>query len=100
MINQLKALKNNDGLTLKKYKSVSYKTGFQVADYGVECRTVEEAASAIKDMNGSCGVWYSNGIYYIDHSFRVKTKKEGLKIGREHQQISILKWSDMSLVYC
>ena len=30
----------------------------------------------------------------------VKTKKEALTIGRAYQQISILKWSDMSLVYC
>lgn len=100
MYELLKALKNNDGLTLKDNKVVTYKTGYQVADYGIERKTLKAAVKAIIKMNGNCGVWYSEGIYYIDHSFRVKTKKEALKIGKEHNQISILKWSDMSLVYC
>ncbi len=96
----LKALKNNDGLTLKDGKAITYKTGYQVADYGIECKTLEEAEKAIAEMNGTCGIWFSDGTYYIDHSFRVNTKKEALKIGRENNQISVLKWSDMSLVYC
>lgn len=96
----LTALKENDGFTIKKAKPIKYKTGYQVADYGVECYTIEEAEKAIKDYNGTCGVWYSEKIYYVDHSFRVKTKKEALKIGKEYNQISVLKWSDMSLVYC
>lgn len=96
----LEMLRNNDGLTLKGYKAITYKTGWQVADYGVECKTIEAAEAAIAEMQGNCGVWYSEGIYYIDHSFRVKTKKEALAIGRAHNQISILKWSNISLVYC
>ena len=96
----LKALKDNDGLTIKNGRSIQYKTGYQVADYGVERKTIKGAANAIARMNGNCGVWYSNGVYYIDHSFRVKTKREAMEIGRKHNQISVLKWSDMSLVYC
>ena len=99
MYELLKALKNNDGLTLKAGKAVSYKSGYQVADYGVERKTLKAAVRAVEKMEGSCGVWYSEGIYYIDHSFRVKTKKEALRIGKEHNQISVLKWSNMSLVY-
>lgn len=100
MLEMLKALKDNDGLTIKNGRSIQYKTGYQVADYGVERKTIKGAANAIARMNGNCGVWYSNGIYYIDHSFRVKTKREAIEIGRKHNQISVLKWSDMSLVYC
>lgn len=100
MINALKALKNNDGMTLKNNKAINYKTGWQVADYGKECRTPEDAAKIIDEMGGNCGVWYSDGIYYVDHSMHVKTKKEALTIGRMHNQISILKWANMSLVYC
>ena len=96
----LEGLKNNDGLTLKHGRAVTYKTGWQVADHGVECTTIEAAETAITEMKGNCGVWFSDGIYYIDHSFRVKTKREALRIGREHNQISILKWANMSLVYC
>ena len=100
MLEMLKALKDNDGLTIKNGRSIQYKTGYQVADYGVERKTIKGAANAIARMNGNCGVWYSNGVYYIDHSFRVKTKREAMEIGRKYNQISVLKWSDMSLVYC
>ena len=100
VIEQLANLNNLDGLTLKGYQAITYKTGWQVADTGVQCYTLQEAVMAIAKYNGSCGVWLENGIYYIDHSFRVKTKREALAIGRAHSQISILKWSDMSLVYC
>ena len=100
MKKMLQALRNNDGLTLRGYKSITYKTGYQVADCGIEAATVEAAVAAVESYNGNCGIWYSDGIYYVDHSFRIKTKKEALTIGRAHQQISILKWSDMSLVYC
>lgn len=100
MLEKLMALAENDGMTLKNWNSIQYKTGWQVADYGVECKTAKEALKAIENMNGNCGVWYEKGIYYIDHSFRVKTKKEAMKIGKKHNQISVLKWSNMSLVYC
>lgn len=93
-------LKESEGLTIKNYQSITYKTGWQVADYGVECTTVQEAVIAVNKYDGNCGVWYEKGVYYIDHSFRVKTKKEALAIGKAHNQISVLKWSNMSLVYC
>lgn len=100
VIEQLVNLKNTEGMTIKNYQSITYKSGWQVADYGVECDNVQDAAIAITKYKGNCGVWLENGIYYIDHSFRVNTKKEALEIGRAHNQISILKWSNMSLVYC
>ncbi len=100
MKEKLEALKNNDGMTLKDYKEITYKTGYQVADYGVECCNVQEALQAVQDMNGNCGIWYSDGIYYVDHSYRVNTKKQALADGKKYNQISVLKWADMSLVYC
>ena len=99
-IRSLQKLSENDGLTLKNGKKISYKSGYQVATEGVECRTPREAIVAVKKFCGNCGVWFSNGIYYIDKSHRISTKTEALKVGRENKQISILKWKDMSLVYC
>ena len=99
-IRSIRKLQENDGITLKGGKPVTYKTGYQVADYGLECTTAEAAIQAVRNYKGNCGIWYSEGIYYIDHSFRISTKKQALAIGREHNQISILKWADMSLVYC
>ena len=99
-INDLKALRDNDGMTLKKGEKINYSTGFQVADHGFELKDAEEAYKAIKDMDGNCGVWYSDGIYYIDHSFRVKSLKRALAIGRAHKQISIFGWKKKNLIFC
>lgn len=99
-IRTLKGLKENDGLTLKNGIKITFKTGYQVATEGIETKDPREAMTAIKRYNGNCGIWYSEGIYYIDKSHRISTKKEALRVGRECKQISILKWKDMSLVYC
>lgn len=99
-IRTLKKLKNDDGLTLKNGKPIRYKSGWQVATEGFETKDIREAMKMIKDYKGNCGIWFSNGIYYIDKSHRVNTKREAMKIGRECNQISVLKWSNMSLAYC
>jgi len=99
-IRTIKGLKNDDGLTLKNGKRVTYKTGYQVATEGIETADAREAINAVKAYKGNCGVWFSNGVYYIDKSHRESTKKSALAVGRACNQISILKWTDMSLVYC
>lgn len=99
-IEKIVNLKESEGLTIKNYRAITYKSGWQVADHGIECHSAQEAVEAVTKFKGTCGVWLEKGIYYIDHSFRVNTKKEALAIGRAHNQISILKWSNMSLVYC
>ena len=99
-LNTLYNLKNNDGLTLRKGESVTYKTGWQVATEGVETKSAKEAFAAITKYGFTCGVWFADGVYYIDKSKRVDTKKEALEIGRACKQISILGWRKMNLVYC
>lgn len=99
-IRTIHKLANNDGLTLKKCKIITYKTGWQVATEGIETRDAREAINAVKAYNGDCGIWYSEGIYYIDKSKRVNTKHEALEIGRACNQISILSWRNMGLAYC
>lgn len=99
-IRSINKLANNDGLTLKAGKPISYKSGWQVATEGVECRTAREAINAVKAYKGNCGVWYSEGIYYVDKSHRVNTKREAMTIGKACNQISVLRWRDMGLAYC
>lgn len=99
-IRTLRKLQNNDGLTLKKGKPISYKSGWQVATEGVETTDITEAMKAIKSYCGDCGIWFSEGVWYIDKSRRISTKQEALRLGRNCNQISILKWATMELVYC
>lgn len=99
-VRTIRKLHNNDGLTLKNGRIITYKTGWQVADYGLEARTAEEAIKIVKQYGGNCGIWFSDGIYYIDHSFRISTKAQALKIGRQYSQISIWGWKTQKLAYC
>ena len=99
-IRSILKLKDNDGLTLKKGQRVTFKTGYQVATEGIETRDPREAINAVKAYGGNCGIWFADGIYYIDKSHRENTLKKALEVGRACKQISILRWRDMGLVYC
>lgn len=99
-IRTLKKIKDNGGLTLKNGKVITYKSGWQVATEGIETENIVVAMKAIKAYGGNCGIWFANGIWYIDKSKRVSTKREAMEIGRACNQISILKWANMSLAYC
>ena len=99
-IRSILKLTNDDGMTLKNGKSIRYKTGYQVATEGIETTSAREAINAVKAYNGNCGIWFSNGVYYIDKSHRVNTKHEALAVGREHNQISVFGWARKNLAYC
>lgn len=99
-IRSILKLKDNDGLTLKKGQRVTFKTGYQVATEGIETRDPREAINAVKAYGGNCGIWFANNCYYIDKSHRESTLKKALEVGRACNQISILRWRDMGLVYC
>lgn len=99
-IRSIRKLQNNDGLTLKGGHAINYKSGWQVATEGIETANINEVIPAIKKYNGNCGIWFADGIYYIDKSFRVDTKKEAIAIGRAHNQISIFGWKRSNLAYC
>ena len=99
-IRTLRKLTNNDGLTLKNGKPITYKTGWQVATEGKETTDIRKAMQMIKEYGGNCGIWFADGIYYIDLSHRVNTKREALEIGRACNQISVLNWRNMGLAYC
>lgn len=99
-IRTLRKLNNNDGLTLRQGKPITYKSGYQVATEGVEVTDITQVRQYIKAYNGNCGIWYSEGVYYIDKSHRVGTKQKALEMGRQHNQQSILQWNNMRLVWC
>lgn len=99
-VRTIRKLAENDGLTLKNGKIIRYKTGWQVATEGVIYHTPQDAIKAVKAYGGNCGVWLENGIYYVDKSHRVNTKKVALEIGKECAQISVYGWALGNLAYC
>ena len=99
-IRTLRKIENNGGLTLKNGKIITYKTGYQVATEGETTTDINAVRAIMKRYNGNCGLWLENGIWYIDKSQRIGTKKNALELGRKCNQISIFKWADYSLIYC
>jgi len=99
-IRTLRKIHDNGGLTLKNGKPIVYKSGWQVATEGIETTDIQEAMKMVRTYGGNCGIWFSGGIWYIDKSHRVNTKREALDIGKACNQISVLRWRDMGLVYC
>ena len=99
-IRTIRKLTNGDGLTLKYGKIINYKSGWQVADHGIETASAQEAINEVRRLGGNCGVWFENGIYYIDHSFRVNTQRKALSLGCQYNQISVFGWRNKSLAYC
>lgn len=99
LVNLLSALKDNDGATLKNGERVTYPNGYQVADYGKETKSAEEAAQFVEEMNGDAGLWYSDSVFYVDHSIKIDDLETAIEYGKKHNQQSILKWEDMSLIW-
>ena len=49
-IRTIRKIQENGGLTLKNGKVITYKSGWQVADHGIEVTTAEEAIKAVRAM--------------------------------------------------
>lgn len=97
-VRTIRNLKEGEGLTLKGGKIVEYKSGWQVAVGGVKCNSPEEAMEYIRLATSykgreNVGIWLENGIYYVDISLRVGTKKAAIQLGKDEAQISIYCWA-------
>lgn len=94
-IRTIRKLRDGEGLTLRCRRPVTYKTGWQVATHGVECATPEEVVKLIRtaEYAEACGIWLDKGVYYVDHSIRVATKRAAIDLGRQCNQLSIFGWA-------
>ena len=105
-VRTIRNLQDNEGLTLRNGKIVEYKTGWQVGIQGIECKTPEQVSELLhKGMGrkGNVGIWFSNGIYYVDISKRITTKQDALRVGKLMNQQSIFGWRPRKkgqLVWC
>ena len=105
-VRTIRNIENNKGLTLRNGKIVEYKTGWQVGIMGIEVKTAEEVSEILHHgigRTGNIGIWYSEGIYYIEVSKRITTKQDALKGGKIMKQQSIYGWrprKNGQLVWC
>lgn len=96
-VRSIRKLAEGEGLTLRNGKVVTYRTGWQVATYGIEVATPEEVSHLLHHSEewrkGNVGIWFSDGIYYLDKSHREDTKKKAEETGKAHNQQSIYGWA-------
>lgn len=95
----IEALENNGGITLKDSAPISYKRGYQVATEGVEVKTIQDVISAIRKYAGNCGIWLSEGIYYVDKSHHIMNREAAVEMGKTHDQQSIFDWAKQGLIW-
>jgi phosphopantetheinyl transferase (holo-ACP synthase) len=91
------------GATIKKGAIKNYKSGFQVCVNSKE-KTFKSLIFALKfaqkEALKSFGLWKDNGLWYLDtNSIRVATKKEALKLAKEHNQVAVWNWRLKKSVY-
>lgn len=105
-VRTIRNIREGEGLTLRNGKIIEYKTGWQVAITGITCRTPEEVSALLHHglgRHGNVGIWFNEGIYYIDVSKRISTKKEAVTVGKVMNQQSIYSWRPRKkgqLVWC
>ena len=97
LIKELQRIKKeNSGLTLKDYKSIHYETGFQYSktENGSTntCVSVGMACAMVQSFNGTCGIWYDNGLFYIETSYHTEDLHEAYIMARKYHQKSIYAW--------
>jgi hypothetical protein len=105
-VQTIRKLADGEGITLRNGRPVKYKTGWQVGIQGIKVKTAEEVSRILHSdlgRKGNVGIWYYGGIYYIDVSKRIATKKNALIIGKLMNQQSIYGWAPRKagqLVWC
>ena len=93
----------NGGATINnKGERVMLKSGYQVSKCDLLIIPVAELNKyIIKELLGRLiqrgeylGLWIDNGNVYVDISCRVATKRDAIQMGRDLNQLSVLRWRD------
>ena len=97
----------NGGATINnRGERVVLKSGYQVSKCDLLIIPVEELTKfTVKELltklaarGEYLGLWIDNGFVYVDISCRVATKRDAMAMGKELNQISILRWEDMNCI--
>ena len=99
----INSIKRNGGATINKYGvRVSMKSGYQVSKQDLLIIPVDnlnklilkELVRKLVKRGDYLGVWIDDGKAYVDISCRIATKSKAMEMGRELNQLSVLRWRD------
>ena len=100
----INSILNNGGATFNyNGERVQMKSGYQVSKQDLVIVPIADfnkyLIKALIEMLGGrgeyLGVWVDGGKVYVDISCRVATKRDAMQMGRDLNQLSILRWADM-----
>lgn len=100
----INSILNNGGATINyNGERVQMKSGYQVSKQDLVIVPIADfnkyLIKALVEMLGGrgeyLGVWVDNGKVYVDISCRVATKRDAMQMGRDLNQLSVLRWADM-----
>jgi hypothetical protein len=100
----INSILNNGGATFNyNGERVQMKSGYQVSKQDLVIVPIADfnkyLIKALVEMLGGrgeyLGVWVDSGKVYVDISCRVATKRDAMQMGRDLNQLSILRWADM-----
>ena len=103
LIEMLESIRrNNSGATLYNYKECRYDCGYQYSatENSTEntAADIESAAAMVEAFAGSCGIWYDDGLFYIETSYWIQNKESAVKIAKHYNQKSIYDWKNNSYI--
>jgi hypothetical protein len=100
----INSILRNGGATINYHgERVQMKSGYQVSKRDIVViptadfskYIVKALVQMLTGRGEYLGVWVNEGLVYVDISCRVATKRDAMQMGRELQQLSILRWADM-----
>lgn len=94
--------KRESGATLHDYTPAHYTSGYQVSktENGSTnmAADIKTAYAMVESLQGNAGIWYSNGMFYIETSYHIASLDDALAIGREYHQLTIYDWQHDSYI--
>ena len=100
----INSILNNGGATFNyNGERVQMKSGYQVSKQDLVIVPIADfnkylikALVEMLDGRGEyLGVWVDDGKVYVDISCRVATKRDAMQMGRDLNQLTVLKWATM-----
>jgi hypothetical protein len=105
----IQEIMQNGGATINyKGVAVAMVSGYQVSKKDLGRVAVADFTTQMIDdvvayglkRGEYCGIWVDGGFVYVDISIRIASKSKAMEMGKQLNQLSVLRWKDMVCLAC
>ena len=105
----IQEIMKNGGATINyKGVAVAMVSGYQVSKKDLGRVAVADFTTQMIDdvvayglkRGEYCGIWVDDGFVYVDISIRIASKSKAMEMGKQLNQLSVLRWKDMVCLAC